>query len=49
MIRFLLALLLLPSIVHAQDGLLPVEEAYRLKYELVEPGKVALHWQIAKD
>ena len=49
MIRFLLALLLLPSLAHAQDGLLPVDEAYRLKYELVEPGKVALHWDIAKD
>lgn len=49
MIRFLLALLFLPSLAHAQDGLLPVEEAYRLKYELVEPGKVALHWDIAKD
>ncbi|MFZ2236911.1 MAG: protein-disulfide reductase DsbD [Dokdonella sp.] len=49
MIRFLLAFLLLPSLAHAQDGLLPVEDAYRLKYELVEPGKVALHWQIAKD
>ena len=49
MIRFLFALLLLPTLAHAQDGLLPVEDAYRLKYELVEPGKVALHWQIAKD
>lgn len=49
MIRFLLALLLLPTLAHAEDGLLPVEDAYRLKYELVEPGKVALHWQIAKD
>ena len=49
MIRLLFALLLLPSLAHAQDGLLPVEDAYRLKYDLVEPGKVALHWQIAKD
>ena len=49
MIRFLFALLLLPTLAHAQDGLLPVEQAYVLKAELAGPDRIALHWTIAKD
>ena len=32
-----------------QDGLLPVEQAFVLRAEIREPGRIALHWDIAKD
>lgn len=50
-IRFLFALLLLPvlSFAQSQDDLLPVEQAFVLKASLIEPGKVSLRWQVAKD
>jgi thiol:disulfide interchange protein DsbD len=31
------------------DGLLPVEEAFKLSAKIAEPGKIALHWEIAPD
>ncbi len=31
------------------DGLLPVEQAFKLTARIAGPGKVALHWDIAKD
>jgi thiol:disulfide interchange protein DsbD len=38
-------------LAHAQsdDDLLPVEQAFKLTTNLTEPGKVALHWDIAPD
>lgn len=33
----------------SDDGLLPVEQAFKLTARAAEPGKVALHWEIAKD
>ena len=32
-----------------QDGLLPVEQAFALRAEVREPGRIALHWDIAKN
>ena len=32
-----------------QDGLLPVEQAFALRAEIREPGRIALHWDIAKN
>ena len=32
-----------------QDGLLPVEQAFVLRAEIREPGRIALHWDVAKD
>ena len=55
MIRYLLAsalaLLIGATTAHAQeqDELLPVEHAFRLSAEIVQPGRIDLHWQIAKD
>jgi thiol:disulfide interchange protein DsbD len=40
------------SPAHAQaddDGLLPVEQAFKLTAKIAEPGKIALHWDIAPD
>jgi thiol:disulfide interchange protein len=47
----LLVCFALVTAAHAQeqDGLLPVEQAYVLKADLVAPDRIALHWQIAKD
>ncbi|WP_300615767.1 protein-disulfide reductase DsbD [Dokdonella sp.] len=41
----------LAGFVQAQtdDGLLPVEEAFKLGAKIVEPGRIALHIDIAKD
>lgn len=41
----------LAGFAHAQsdDGLLPVEQAFKLTARVAGPGKVALHWDIAKD
>ncbi len=38
-------------LAHAQseDDLLPVEQAFKLTVKLAEPGKIALHWDIAPD
>ncbi len=38
-------------IAHAQseDDLLPVEQAFKLTAKIAEPGKIALHWDIAPD
>jgi thiol:disulfide interchange protein DsbD len=38
-------------LAHAQfeDDLLPVEQAFKLTAQIAEPGKVALHWDIAPD
>src|SRR6476660_880540 len=38
-------------LAHAQseDDLLPVEQAFKLTAKIAEPGKVALHWDIAPD
>ena len=33
----------------SDDGLLPVEQAFKLTTRAAEPGKIALHWEIAKD
>jgi len=46
----LVALIAAP-IAHAQseDDLLPVEQAFKLTAKIAEPGKIALHWDIAKD
>jgi thiol:disulfide interchange protein DsbD len=33
----------------SDDGLLPVEQAFKLTARVAGPGKVALHWDIAKD
>ena len=55
MFRYLLLVLLAPfvlaSAAHAQeqDGLLPVEQAFVLKAELVGADRIALDWTIAKD
>ena len=55
MTRFLFAvlfsLLAFAAVGHAQeqDGLLPVDQAYGLKAELVGPDRIALNWTIAKD
>ncbi len=45
------ALLASATAVHAQtdDGLLPVEQAFKLDAKAAGPGKLALHWQIAPD
>ncbi|MGB0132617.1 protein-disulfide reductase DsbD family protein [Dokdonella sp.] len=47
----LLALIPLAPAAHAQgqDELLPVEQAFALQAEIIEPGKIDLHWQIAPD
>ena len=47
----LLALIPLASLAHAQgqDELLPVEQAFALQAEIIEPGRIDLHWQIAPD
>src|SRR5579862_5579671 len=40
------------SFAHAQaddDGLLPVEQAFKLTAKIATPGKIALHWDIAPD
>lgn len=52
--KFLTGLILslgLAGFAHAQsdDGLLPVEQAFKLSARVAGPGKVALHWDIAKD
>jgi thiol:disulfide interchange protein DsbD len=41
----------LAPLAHAQteDDLLPVEQAFKLTAKIAEPGKVALHWDIAPD
>jgi thiol:disulfide interchange protein len=46
-----LALTFLVSTVAAQeqDGLLPVEQAFVLRAEIREPGRVALEWTVAPD
>ncbi|MBX3690991.1 MAG: protein-disulfide reductase DsbD [Dokdonella sp.] len=54
MLRILLAglvALTVPTCVLAQeqDGLLPVEQAFALRAEIREPGRIDLHWDIAKD
>ena len=55
MFRYLLLVLLAPfvlaSAAHAQeqDGLLPVEQAFVFKAELVGADRIALDWTIAKD
>ena len=38
-------------LAHAQsdDDLLPVEQAFKLTSKVAEPGKLALHWDIAPD
>lgn len=33
----------------SDDGLLPVEQAFKLTARAAEPGRIALHWDIAKD
>ena len=47
----LLAALGLAAIAHAQsdDDLLPVDQAFKLSAKAVEPGRIALHWEIAPD
>lgn len=47
----LLALITVLPVTHAQeqDGLLPVEQAFTLRAEIREPGRIALHWVIAPD
>lgn len=47
----LILLLGLAGFAQAQAGdeLLPVEQAFKLTARAAEPGKVALHWEIAKD
>jgi thiol:disulfide interchange protein len=47
----LVALSLSAGVVHAQstDDLLPVEQAFKLSARINEPGKIALHWDIAQD
>lgn len=47
----LLALIPLAPTAHAQgqDELLPVEQAFALQAEIIEPGRIDLHWQIAPD
>jgi len=38
------------NLAHAQDdGLLPVEQAFKLSARIAEPGRIALHWEIAPD
>ena len=56
MLRILLAGLVAASAVlphsghtQEQDGLLPVEQAFTLRAEIREPGRIDLHWDIAKD
>ena len=55
MLRILLAGLLaacaLPPAAGAQeqDGLLPVEQAFVLRAEVREPGRIDLHWDIARN
>ncbi|MBN8482249.1 MAG: protein-disulfide reductase, partial [Xanthomonadales bacterium] len=56
MLRILLAGLVaatavfpLPSPAQEQDGLLPVEQAFALRAEIRTPGRIDLHWDIAKD
>ena len=46
-----LALLAFAGPAHAQsaDDLLPVEQAFKLTANLAEPGRIALHWDIAPD
>ncbi len=46
-----LALFTLISLAHAQsdDGLLPVEQAFKLDAKIATPGTIALHWEIAPD
>jgi len=47
----LIALLGLAGFARAQseDDLLPVEQAFKLTAKIDEPGKIALHWEIAPD
>src|SRR4051812_15956941 len=47
----LVAALCFAPVAHAQsdDDLLPVEQAFKLTAKIAEPGKVALHWDIAPD
>ena len=55
MFRYLLLTLLAPFVfstplqAQEQDGLLPVEQAFALKAELVAPDRIALNWTIARD
>ena len=55
MFRYLLLVLLAPFVLAStaqaqeQDGLLPVEQAFVLKAELVAADRIALDWTIAKD
>jgi len=55
LIRYLLAsalaLLIGASTANAQgqEDLLPVEQAFQLRAEIVTPGRIALHWTIAPD
>ena len=47
----LVAALCVAPLAHAQseDDLLPVEQAFKLTAKIAEPGKIALHWDIAPD
>lgn len=47
----LVAMLGLASLAHAQsdDDLLPVDQAFKLSAKIEQPGKIALHWEIAPD
>jgi thiol:disulfide interchange protein DsbD len=47
----LVAAIGLAPLAHAQseDDLLPVEQAFKLSAKIAEPGKIALHWDIAPD
>jgi thiol:disulfide interchange protein DsbD len=47
----LVAAIAFAPFAHAQseDDLLPVEQAFKLSAKIPEPGKIALHWDIAPD
>lgn len=47
----LVAAIAFAPLAHAQseDDLLPVEQAFKLSAKIAEPGKIALHWDIAPD
>lgn len=38
-----------PAQAQEEDGLLPVEQAFVLSARIAEPGRIALHWDIAPD
>jgi thiol:disulfide interchange protein DsbD len=38
-----------PAFAQSTDDLLPVEQAFKLSANVIAPGRVALHWDIAKD